>query len=99
MLNMDQTQRRDIDTTLDDRLTLAIDEENIADNPYIFEPSSFVGNNWFKQGNNIVKLNLAEQDSLIFLSSPLTKLLQKDINPSYFTKTLTLSRSFPLGIP
>lgn len=79
MLNMDQTQRRDIDTTLDDRLTLAIDEENIADNPYIFEPSSFVGNNWFKQGNNIVKLNLVEQDSLIFLSSPLTKLLQKDI--------------------
>lgn len=79
MLNMDQTQRRDIDTTLEDRLTLAIDEENIADNPYIFEPSSFVGNNWFKQGNNIVKLNLAEQDSLIFLSSPLIKLLQKDI--------------------
>lgn len=79
MLNVDQSQRRDIDTTLDDRLTLAIDEENIADNPYIFEPSSFVGNNWFKQGNNIVKLNLAEQDSLIFLSSPLVKLLQKDI--------------------
>ena len=26
-------------------------------------------------------------------------LLQKDINPSYFTKTLTLSRSFPRGIP
>ena len=79
MLNVDQSQRRDIDTTLDDRLTLVIDEENIADNPYIFEPTSFVGNNWFKQGNNIVKLNLAEQDSLIFLSSPLTKLLQKDI--------------------
>ena len=79
MLNVDQSQRRDIDTTLDDRLTLAIDEENIADNPYIFEPSVFQGNNWFKQGNNIVKLNLAEQDSLIFLSSPLTKLLQKDI--------------------
>ena len=79
MLNLDQSQRRDIDTTLDDRLTLAIDEENIADNPYIFEPTSFVGNNWFKQGSNIVKLNLAEQDSLIFLSSPLTKLLQKDI--------------------
>lgn len=79
MLNVDQSQRRDIDTTLDDRLTLAIDEENIADNPYVFEPTSFQGNNWFKQGNNVVKLNLAEQDSLIFLSSPLTKLLQKDI--------------------
>lgn len=79
MLNVDQSQRRDIDTTLDDRLTLAIDEENIADNPYVFEPTSFQGNNWFKQGSNIVKLNLAEQDSLIFLSSPLVKLLQKDI--------------------
>lgn len=79
MLNVDQSQRRDIDTTLDDRLTLAIDEENIADNPYVFEPTVFQGNNWFKQGNNIVKLNLAEQDSLIFLSSPLVKLLQKDI--------------------
>ena len=54
MLNVDQSQRRDIDTTLDDRLTLAIDEENIADNPYIFEPTSFVGNNWFNHGSNIV---------------------------------------------
>ena len=76
---MDQAQRRDIDTTLDDRLTLAIDEENIADNPYIFEPSSFIGNNWFKQSSNIVKLNLAEQDSIVFVSAPLVKLAQKDI--------------------
>lgn len=76
---MDQAQRRDIDITLDDRLTLAIDEENIADNPYIFEPSSFIGNNWFKQGSNIVKLNLAEQDSIVFVSAPLVKLAQKDI--------------------
>ena len=79
MLNVDQSQRRDIDTTLDDRLTLSIDEENIADNPYIFEPTSFVGNNWFKQGSNIVKLNLVEQDSIVFVSAPLVKLLQKDI--------------------
>ena len=79
MLNVDQSQRRDIDTTLDDRLTLVIDEENIADNPYIFEPTSFVGNNWFKQGSNIVKLNLVEQDSIVFVSAPLVKLLQKDI--------------------
>ena len=79
MLNVDQSQRRDIDITLDDRLTLAIDEENLADNPYVFEPVTFQGNNWFKQGNNIVKLNLAEQDSIIFLSAPLIKLGQKDI--------------------
>lgn len=76
---MDQAQRRDIDITLDDRLTLAIDEENIADNPYVFEPTNFVGNNWFKQGSNIVKLNLAEQDSIVFVSAPLIKLAQKDI--------------------
>ena len=79
VLDMDQAQRRDIDITLDDRLTLAIDEENIADNPYIFEPTVFQGNNWFKQGNNIVKLNLTEQDSIVFLSAPLNNLVQKDI--------------------
>ena len=79
VLDMNQAQRRDIDITLDDRLTLAIDEENIADNPYVFEPSVFQGNNWFKQGNNIVKLSLAEQDSIVFLSAPLDTLVQKDI--------------------
>lgn len=79
VLDIEQAQRRDIDTTLNDRLTLAIDEENIADNPYIFEPTVFQGNNWFKQGNNIVKLSLAEQDSIVFLSAPLDTLVQKDI--------------------
>lgn len=79
VLDMDQAQRRDIDTTLNDRLTLAIDEENITDSPYVFSPANFIGNNWFKQGNNIVKLNLAEQDSIVFLSAPLDNLVQKDI--------------------
>lgn len=99
MLNVDQSQRRDIDTTLDDRLTLAIDEENIADNPYVFEPTSFQGNNWFKQGSNIVKLNLAEQDSLIFLSSPLVKLLQKDITNvivSFDYQISNVSANYPI---
>lgn len=76
---MDQAQRRDIDLTLDDRVDLVLDDENLADNPYVFSATDFVGNNWFKQNDKFVKLNLAEQDSLIFLSSPLTKLLQKDI--------------------
>ncbi len=79
VLEMDQAQRRDIDTTLNDRLTLAIDEENITDSPYVFSPVNFIGNNWFKQGNNIVKLNLAEQDSIVFLSAPLDTLVQKSI--------------------
>ena len=79
VLNVDQSQRRDIDEVQNDRLTLAIDEENLADNPYIFEPSKFVGNNWFKQGNNFVKLNLTENDSIIFTSNALSKLIHKDI--------------------
>ena len=79
VLNVDQSQRRDIDEVQNDRLTLAIDEENLADNPYVFEPTSFVGNNWFKQGNNIVKLNLTERDSIIFVSKALDTLAQKDI--------------------
>ena len=79
MLNVDQSQRKDIDVTLDNRLTLNIDKANIEDNPYVYVPDTFIGNNWFKQGNNIVKLNLAEQDSLIFIGKVLTKLSQKDI--------------------
>ena len=79
MLNVDQSQRRDIDNTLDNRLTLAIDKANIEDNPYPFAPEKFIGNNWFKQGSNIVKLNLAEQDSLIFIAEGLSNLSQKDI--------------------
>ena len=77
---MNQSQRRDIDLTLEDRVDLVLDDENLADNPFVFEPSDFVGNNWFKQVSNIVKLNLAEQDSIVFLSAPLTKLSQKDIS-------------------
>lgn len=79
MLNVDQSQRRDIDVTLDNRLTLNIDEGNIEDNPFVYAPDTFIGNNWFRQGNNIVKLNLAEQDSLIFIGTVLSKLSQKDI--------------------
>ena len=79
MMDMDQAQRRDIDITLEDRVDLALDDENLADNPYVFEAVTFIGNNWFKQNDKFVKLNLAEQDSIVFVSSPLVKLSQKDI--------------------
>lgn len=79
MMDMDQAQRRDIDITLEDRVDLALDGENLADNPYVFEAVTFIGNNWFKQNDKFVKLNLAEQDSIVFVSSPLVKLSQKDI--------------------
>lgn len=76
---MDQSQRRDIDIVQNDRISLAIDKENITESPYLFSPTAFIGNNWFKQGSNIVKLNLAEQDSIVFSSDALTNLIQKDI--------------------
>ena len=79
VLDLDQSQRRDIDETLNDRLTLAIDEENIADNPYIFKPTSFTGINWYKQGDKIVKDNIVENDSLSFSVSAIESLVQKDI--------------------
>ena len=78
-MDMEQSQRRDIDTTLNDRLTLAIDEENESVSPFVADPTNFVGNNWFVQGSNIVKLNIAEQDSIVFTSDALTELLHKDI--------------------
>ena len=75
---MDQSQRRDIDSALD-RITLTLDEENITISPYTFNPVRFVGNNWFLQNEKIVKLNLAEQDSIVFVSEALTNLSEKNI--------------------
>ena len=76
---MDQAQRRDINLTLDDRLTLAIDEENVTDSPFVLDAKDFIGNNWFKQGDKFVKLNLAEQDAIVFSSDGIDKLAFKDI--------------------
>lgn len=79
VLDMDQAQRRDIDATLNDRLTLVIDEENVAHSPFVLEADKFVGNNWFRQGSRIVKLNVAEQDSVTFVCDAIGGLSQKDI--------------------
>ena len=78
-LDMDQSQRRDIDEISSDRVTLAIDNESVTESPYGVVPTVFVGNNWFKQGDNIVKLNIAEQDSIVFKSDALSNLSQKSI--------------------
>jgi len=77
-MDVNQAQRRDIDSALE-RITLVLDEENVTKSPFIFSPSSFIGNNWFLQSDKFVKLTLAEQDSIVFLSAPLSNLLQKDI--------------------
>ena len=78
-LDMDQSQRRDIDEISTDRVTLAIDSESVTESPYNVSLSNFVGNNWFNQGDNIVKLNIAEQDSIVFKSDALSNLSQKSI--------------------
>lgn len=74
----EQAQRRDIETALG-RVSLGLDTENVSANPYIYVPSSFVGNAWFQQGEKIVKLNLTEDDSLSFVVSALDSLEYKNV--------------------
>ena len=80
-MDIDRKQRTDIDTVTNDRLTLAIDESNIEDNPYVHETiKGMEGNNWVKEGAEYVKYTLVEDDSLILTYDPITKLSQKSIN-------------------
>lgn len=75
---MDQVQRRDIDTALE-RVSLGIDEENVAQSPYQFVVTSFVGNNWIKDGDAFRKYSLAEDDRITFPVEPITQLNYKNI--------------------
>lgn len=78
-MDMDQVQRRDIDTALE-RVSLGIDEENVTSSPYLFNPIVFNGNNWFfDEIGDFVKLGLAEDDSISFPVTPITNLLYKNI--------------------
>ena len=80
-MDIDRKQRTDIDTVTNDRLTLAIDESNIEDNPYVHETiKGMEGNNWVMEGNEYVKYNLVEDDNLTLMYDPITKLSQKSIN-------------------
>lgn len=99
VLNMDQSQRRDIDEVTNNRITLAVDSENVTVSPYVFVPTSFVGNNWFKQGDDFVKLNLAEQDNIVFTVSALCNLSEKDITNiivSFDYDVSNVSLNFPI---
>lgn len=79
-MDIDRKQRTDIDTVTNDRLTLAIDEGNIIESPYVQETiESFVGNNWIITDNVYVKYNLVEDDTIIFNYEAITELAQKDI--------------------
>ena len=78
-MDMDQVQRRDIDTALE-RVSLGIDKENVTSSPFLFNPTGFVGNNWFfDEIGDFVKLGLAEDDSISFPVTPITNLLYKNI--------------------
>lgn len=80
-MDIDRKQRTDIDTVTNDRLTLAIDESNIEDNPYVHETiKGMEGNNWVNEDTEYVKYNLVEDDNLILIYDPITKLSQKSIN-------------------
>lgn len=78
-MDLEQSQRRDINTTLNDRITLDIDGEVISSSPFVVDLEEYTGNNWFNQSNKIVKLNLTERDSIVFNNEPIPTMAFKDI--------------------
>lgn len=92
-------QRQDIDEIYNDRLTLAIDEENIAESPYSYTFVKGTGNNWIQSENGFVKFNVSEDEQLVLQSSALTNLSQKnitDITVSFDYTCNNFSSSYPI---
>lgn len=79
-MEIDRLQRRDIDDVSNNMITLNIDEINTAESPYVHEDAdSFSGNNWIHVEGAYVKYNLAEDDYLTFLYSPINVLSEKKL--------------------
>ena len=81
MLDMNETQRRDINALQDNTLSTVIDEHNKLTSPYIFNlfnSNEIIGNNWIIGEDEILKYNLADDDSLTFRISQ-DALTQKDV--------------------
>lgn len=67
-MNIDQTQRKDIDELQDDHVSLSIDDYNRLESPYLLDMTGgrVEGNNWIRAGNNVMKYNLADDDNVRF---------------------------------
>lgn len=79
-MDIDRLQRKDIDDAANDRITLAIDAISTMESPYILDDvDGYKGSNWLLAGEKYVKYNIAEEDSLVFLYSPVRDLSEKNI--------------------
>lgn len=81
MMDIDQSQRRDIDNIQNDKISLVIDEYNTLSSPLYFNLLNYVvdGYNWVVNNNRFIKYNLVENDKLVFHIDKVDELLEKNI--------------------
>ena len=81
MMDIYQTQRRDIDDIQYDKVSLTIDEYNTLSSPFSLDLYDYMidGYNWIKSDNKIIKYNLVENDKLVFHIDKVNELKEKYI--------------------
>ena len=81
MMDIDQSQRRDIDNIQNDKISLTIDDYNTLSSPLYFNLLDYVvdGYNWVVNNNRFIKYNLVENDKLVFHIDKVDELLEKNI--------------------
>ena len=80
-MNLEQTQRKDIDDIQNDKISLVIDKYNTLSSPLYFNLLNYVvdGYNWIVNNNRFIKYNLVENDKLVFHIDKVDELLEKNI--------------------
>lgn len=81
MMDIDQTQRRDIDDIQNNKVSLTIDNYNLLSSPFSKDLYDYMvdGYNWIKSDNKIFKYNLVENDKLVFHIDKIDELFEKII--------------------
>ena len=81
MMDIDQSQRRDIDDIQNNKVSLTIDNYNLLSSPFSKDLYDYMvdGYNWIKSDNKIFKYNLVENDKLVFHIDKIDELFEKII--------------------
>lgn len=81
MMDLEQTQRKDIDDIANDKISLAIDDYNTLTSPLEVDLLDYVadGYNWVIANEQYIKYNLVENDKLVFSINMISELLHKNI--------------------
>lgn len=81
MMDIDQTQRRDIDDIQNDKVSLTIDDYNLLSSPFSKDLYDYMvdGYNWIKFNDKMIKYNLVENDKLVFHIDKIDELIEKYI--------------------